>query len=231
MVRIHQGQHHGTFAGRSRTLLKAGSWLYALCFCASSALAQPQKAELSAHLGYQWGGVVDETTKDNGVDSLARALGVHGAADFGLIFNVHITRTMHLEVLWDQQSTRIDSIDRAAPTQAKLTDLRVQYLHAGLVYNWSESKKQPFVGMTVGMTRYQAQGDFASRSAFSMAPVFGYKAWMSDHFGLRLHTRVFLTNVKAGELFTNSVTGWAHVHTKNTWSTQIQVGVALTLGR
>lgn len=196
---------------------------------APSARAEPLNVELSGHLGYQWGGLVDETTKDNGVDSLAEALGIHAAAVFGLIFNYHITRTLHLELVWDQQPTQIDMIDRAADVTTELTDLRVHYYHAGLVYNWSKSARQPFVGMTVGMTRYEARGDFDSESGFSLAPVFGYKTWMSDHFGLRLHARVFLTSVKAGELFSNSETGYSHTHTKNTWSTQMQFGVAATL--
>jgi hypothetical protein len=211
-----------------------GQWLsIGLCLLfvwAPSAMAQPRKAELSGHIGYQMGGLVDETTKDNGVDSLAQALGIHSAAVFGLIFNYHLTRTLHLELVWDQQPTQIDLIDRATGTTTELTDLRVHYYHAGLVYNWSNSTKQPFLGMTVGMTRYQARGDFDSESGFSFAPVFGYKTWMSDHFGLRLHTRVILTNVQAGELFSNPVTGFSHTHTKNTWSTQIQIGVAMTVG-
>lgn len=217
-------------AGRCRQVSLPAFWLCVMLFCAQSAVAQPSRFAVSGELAYQWGAVVDETTKDNGVDSLADAMGIHGALGFGLVLDYHITRTMHLELFWDQQPTQIDVIDRAAGTTDSLTDLRVHYYHAGFVYNWSKTTKQPFVGMTAGLTRYQARGDFDSESGFSFGPVFGYQTWMSNHFGLRLHTRVLLTNIKAGELFTNDVTGFSHTHTKNTWSTQIQVSLAVSVG-
>jgi len=206
----------------------------ALWFAAAMTLptplrAQPQRLELAGHLGYQWGGLADETTKDEGVNTLDSALGIHGSAVFGLIFNYHFTRTLHLELVWDQQPTQIDVIDRAADSTVKLTDMRVHYYHAGLVYNWSKSTKQPFVGMTVGLTRYQAR-EGESLSGFSIAPVFGYKTWMSNRFGLRIHTRALLTNLKAGQLFTNPDTGYSYTHNINTFAIQIQVGLALMFG-
>lgn len=204
--------------------------LLGLCVAPSgTAFAQSRRLEVGGHLGYQWGALADETTKDEGVDSLAFALGVHAATTFGLIVDYHLTRTLLLEAVWDQQPTQLEFIDRAMDTTAKLTDLRVHYYHAGLVYCWSKSTKQPFVGMTTGVTRWQAR-DGASESGFSFAPVFGYKTWMSDRFGLRLHTRFWLTNVKAGEMFENSTTGFSYTHTKNTWTVQMQVGVAAVLG-
>lgn len=196
---------------------------------ADRAFAQPKEVEVGAHLGYQWGALADETTKDEGVDSLAFALGVPAATSFGLVVDYHVTRTLLAEAVWDQQPTSLEFIDRAAGTSAKVTDLRVHYYHAGLLYSWSKTTKQPFVGMTVGATRWQAR-DGESESGFSFAPVFGYKTWMSDHFGLRMHSRFWITSVKAGELFENSDTGFSYTHTKNTWTIQLQLGLALVLG-
>ncbi len=195
----------------------------------STAFAQNARLEVAGHLGYQWGALADETTKDEGVDSLAFALGVHAATTFGLIVDYHLTRTLLLEAVWDQQPTQLEFIDRFEDTTAKLTDLRVHYYHAGLVYSSSKSTKQPFVGMTAGLTRWQAR-DGASESGFSFAPVFGYKTWMSKRFGLRVHTRFWLTNVQAGELFENATTGFSYTHTKNTWTIQMQLGLAAVLG-
>jgi hypothetical protein len=193
------------------------------------AWAQPTRVEVGAHLGYQWGALADETTKDEGVDSLAFALGVHSTTVFGMVVDYHLTRTLLLEAVWDQQPTQLDFIDRAADTTAKLTDLRVHYYHAGLVYSWSKTMKQPFVGMTAGLTRWQAR-EGESESGFSFAPVFGYKTWMSDRFGLRVHLRFLITNLKAGELFENADTGFSYTHTKNTWATQMNLGLAVVLG-
>jgi hypothetical protein len=209
-----------------------GGWIACLLLvCASGALAQAKKVELSFYAGHQFGAVVDETTKDEGVDSLATALGVHGSGAFGLIFNYHMTRTFHLEITWDEQPTQLDFIDRAADSTYKVTDLRVHYYQVGFVYNWSDSKRQPFVGLTMGVAKWEARGDFEDETGFCFSPVVGYKTWMSDYFGLRVHLRFLLTNVPSGELFSSASTGFSHTHTKDTWATQIQLAVAVTLGK
>jgi hypothetical protein len=192
--------------------------------------AQAKKFEVSAHLGYQFGAIVDETTKHKGQDFLADALGIHGAANFGIILNYHLTRSMHLELSWDQQPSTLDFIDREVDTTAKLSDIGVDYFQIGLMYNWSRTKKQPFIGMLVGFAQWRPGGDFETESGFTFAPVFGYKAWLSNNAALRAHARVNITEVPSGELFSNSGTGWSHFHTKDTWATQLQFGLALVVG-
>ena len=201
-----------------------------LLLVATEALAQAKKVELSGMIGYQWGAVVDETTKDEGVDSLADALGVLGSATYGFILDYHITRTMYLELSWDQQPSQLEFIDRAADTSGILTDLAVNYYQVGLVYNWSDSKHQPFIGMTVGMAQWVTHGDFENESGFVFTPIFGYQGWMSDYVGFRAHLKFPISNMPAGELFKNTTTGVGFDHTKNTWATQMVVGVALTIG-
>lgn len=218
---------------RVRTLRFAAGALCAALFLWGTAprvaMAKPPRLEVAAHMGYQWGSLADETTKDNGVDSLGQALGVGTTLAFGLVVDYHITPTFHLEALWDQQPTQLNHHDRATDSIFKVTDLRVHYYHAGFVYSWSKTPKQPFVGMTMGLTRWQAR-DGESESGFSFAPVFGYKSWMSDRFGLRLDGRFWITNLKGGELFENPSTGFSYTHTKNTWAIQMQIGIAAVLG-
>ena len=40
-----------------------------------------------------------------------------------------------------------------------------------------------------------------------------------------------ITNTPAGDKFRNTETGWVYEHTKNTWATQINISVAILLGR
>jgi hypothetical protein len=202
----------------------------AVMLMSASAFAQAKKFEFSAHLGYQFGAIVDETTKEKGVDSLGEAMGIHGAANYGFIFNYHLTRTMHLEVSWDQQPSTLDYIDRPVDTTAKLADIKVDYFQAGLIYNWSTNTRQPFIGMLIGFAQYRPSGDFETESGFTFAPVFGYKTWFSNHAALRIHARVNITEMPAGEMFRNSTTGWSYYHTKDTWVTQVQFGLAIVLG-
>jgi hypothetical protein len=202
-----------------------------LLLVATEAFAQAKKVELSGMVGYQWGALVDETTKDEGVDSLANALGALGSATYGLIFDYHLTRTMYLELSWDQQRSQLEFIDRAADTSTVLTDLAVNYYQVGLVYNWSDTKKQPFIGVTFGMAQWVTHGDFEDQSGFVFTPIFGYQSWMSGVVGYRAQLKFLVSNMPAGEIFSNSTTGFSHTHTKNTWTTQIHLSVAISLGR
>ena len=214
--------------------------LGSLAGLASDARAQAKKFEIGGMLGYQFGAIMDETTKEEqhdsagntiSVDSLGEAIGLPPSAAFGLTLTYHLTRTMHIEAWFLQQPTELNFDDRAADTQAVLSDLRATYYMIGLMYNWSETVKQPFIGFMVGWTEWKASSPYESASGFTLAPVIGYKSWLSRTVGFRVHTSVLITNTPAGDMFKNTETGWEYDHTKNTWATQINISVALLLGR
>lgn len=210
----------------SRLVLTAG-----LLLVATEALAQAKKIELSGMIGYQWGAIVDETTKDEGVDSLGLALGALGSATYGLILDYHITRTMYLELSWDQQPSKLEFIDRPADTDSILTDLTINYYQVGLVYNWSDSQRQPFIGMTFGLAHWVTSGNWEDETGFVFTPIFGYQGWMSGNVGFRAQVKFMISNMPAGEIFKNTVDGQGFDHTKNTWATQMVLGVAFTIGK
>ena len=202
-----------------------------LLLVGTDAFSQPKRIELSVMAGHQFGAVVDETTKDEGVDSLGLALGALGAATFGVILDYHITPKMYLQLSWDHQPTQLEFIDRPADTTSILTDLAVNYYQAGLIYNWSDSSRQPFIGMTFGVAHWVTNGDFRDETGFVFTPMFGYQAWVSDYFGLRIVGKVMISNMPAGTIFTSTSTGQGFEHTKNTWVTQVSLGVGLTVGK
>lgn len=202
-----------------------------LLVAASSALAQPTKIELSAMIGHQFGAIVDETTKDEGVDDLGLALGAPGSISYGLILHYHLLRTMHIALSWDQQPTDLEFIDRAADTSSKLTDLTVNYYQAGLIYNWSDSHAQPYIGATVGLAHWVTSGDWQNETGFVFTPIFGYQRWLNDSFGLHAQLKFMIGDMPAGTIFTNASTGTGFDHTKDTWTTQIVVAVGITFGK
>jgi len=202
-----------------------------LLLLATSALSQPKKIELSGMVGHQFGAIVDETTKDEGVDDLGPALGALGSASFGLILDYHLTRTMYLELSWDYQPTQLEFIDRRADTTSIVTDLTVSYYQAGLVYNWSDSHSQPFIGATFGMAHWVASGSFENETGWVFSPIFGYQGWVSDYVGFRAQLAFMLSDMPEGTLFRNTSTGTGFEHHKDTWATQIVVSVGLTLGK
>jgi hypothetical protein len=202
-----------------------------LLLISTEALSQAKKIEFSVMIGHQFGAVVDETTKDEGVDSLGLALGALGSASYELILDYHITPKMYLELSWDHQPTKLEFIDRPADTTSILTDLSVNYYQVGLIYNWSDSEKQPFIGMTVGMAQWITGGDWQNESGFVFTPIFGYQGWVSDYFAFRAQLKFMISNMPAGTIFTNTSTGTGFDHTKNTWATQVVLAVGFTLGK
>ena len=202
-----------------------------LCWSAT-AFAQPERFELSGRLGYQWGGIVDETTKDEGVDSLASALGIPGGVNFGIVANVWLGRSLQLELSWDQQPTQLNLMDRPNDDkQTKISDLKVNYYLAGLIYNWKKGHKgQPFLGGVIGVHQLVPDKQFETESGITFGPVFGYRTYTSRYFGIRLEARILLSNVPAGEMLYDATAGFGFNHTKDTWMTQIQFGIAIGTG-
>lgn len=197
---------------------------------ARPALTQPAKVEFTAMIGHQFGAVVDETTKDEGVDDLGPALGALGSVAYGLILDYHITPAMYLELSWDHQPTELEFIDRPADTTRILTDLTVNYYQVGLLYNWSDTKRQPFIGMTFGMAHWVTSGDFENESGFAFTPIFGYQGWLGDFVGFRAQLKFMISDMPSGTIFTNTSTGTGFDHTKDTWATQMVLSVGFTVG-
>ena len=146
-----------------RVLLGA---LAILVVSGSQATAQSQKFEVGGTLGWQFGAMMDETTKEEhedstgkaiSVDSLGEAIGLPPSAFYELFLRYHLTRTLHVQLSFSQQPTELNFNDRAANTTSILTNVRATYYMVGLVYNWSETQRKPFVGLSIGYTNWKTE--------------------------------------------------------------------------
>lgn len=215
-----------------RRILLAATFLWvtmALPLAFSTARAQSERVEVAGGLGYMFGGVADETLKEEGVETLQEALSLDAAVNYGILANVRLKPKMQLELLWDQQPTQLDAYDRATGQPIKTVDVRVDYFHAGLLYSWSQTSRQPFIGGTIGVTRMDPGEGFGSETYVSAGPVFGYRTYLSRYFGIRFHTRLLVTYIPSGELFADS-SGEGFTHHKQTFMTEMQVGLGIILG-
>ena len=205
--------------------MRSISLIVLLLLIGTEARAQAKKIDLSAWVGHQFGAVVDESTKDEGVDTLGPALGVPGSSVYGFILDYRIMRAMYLEVSWDRQPSELQYIDRPADTTSTVTDLSVDYYQVGLVYNWSESKNQPYIGMTFGVAHWVTSGTYDDEMGFVFTPIFGYQGWVSDYVGFRAMIKFMISTMNEGIIFTNTETGVGFDHTQDTWATQVVIGV------
>ncbi|HEX7114678.1 MAG TPA: outer membrane beta-barrel protein [Steroidobacter sp.] len=184
--------------------LSAGR-LGGLIFLALLALARPAAAaeeerrtnafEITPFFGYMAGGSFEDP-----VDSSDRDLDAD--TSFGVIMNAAVESWRHYELLYTRQSTELDG--------AEPFDMDVDYLQiGGIVSHPAAERVIPYFGLTVGAARFSPDEpglDEETKFAFSAAG--GLRVPITDHFGVRLDVRAFVTLLDTdGNLFCVSSEG------------------------
>ena len=182
--------------------------------------------EVSFVGGYQFGGVIDEAVKHEGVDTYGEALGIQGSEFAGVIFDYRLGPQLLLEFSMDRQFTVLDYHSPEPVTVTKLADLHLDVYHAGLMYVWRSGEVQPYVGGTIGMTSMIPNEGLSGVRRFSFAPVFGLKTFSSKHFALRFQTRLLVTSMPKDEKYFYD----GYQHTLNSYMTQIHFMIGVTAG-
>ena len=187
-----------------------------------------QKFEFSAIGGYQFGGIVDETTQKGGVFTYGEALGISGTQNFGVVLGYRLIPKMKLEISLDRQATDLNlhqviqgSDEREV---AKISDVNADYYLVGLIYDWSSSRIRPFIGASLGMLRMTPEGELRTETHPAFAPIIGINTFASRHFAIRLQARFLLSNMPKGSLFFDE-----YQHHKETYMSQYQFGLGATV--
>lgn len=137
--------------------------------------------EITPFIGAMGGGKFEDPT-----DSSNRNL--DGGSNWGLFFDVNAgSPERQYEMFYTQQGTTVKG--------AEPFDMDVQYLHIGGIVNFTDAGPVvPYFGMTVGATRFSpdASGlDDETKLSFSAGG--GFKYLFTDHFGIRLDARAYVT--------------------------------------
>lgn len=146
--------------------------------------------EITPFIGYTAGGEFEDpvTSRDRDLQE---------DSNFGVVLNLNADGPeRQYELLYSQQSTQVDG---TVPL-----DLDVQYLQIGGIVNFTDSPRViPFFGITVGAARFvpDAPGTVTeTKLAFSIGG--GLKIPVTDHIGIRLDTRAFVTLLDTdGDIF------------------------------
>lgn len=116
---------------------------------------------------------------------------------FGLLAAFGLGRHLQFELLYETQDTEL-LIDEGGFffDDRFVVDLDLEYFHAGLSYQWNPGQVRPFVGFSLGATRFEPHDPgFESESRFSIAFGGGVKVFLGDHLGFRFQGRIFSTFV------------------------------------
>jgi len=138
--------------------------------------------EITPFAGEMGGGKFEDATTagDRDVDS---------GTDYGVIFNANAdSYERQYEFLYARQST---SVQGTAPL-----DMDIQYLQIGGIVNFTDTSRHviPYFGLTVGGTRFEPDAtglDSATKLSFTAGG--GLKIPITDHIGIRLDARAFVT--------------------------------------
>ena len=138
--------------------------------------------EITPFVGQMGGGKFEDATDGTSRD-------VDGDTNYGVIFNANAdSYERQYELLYAKQSTTVPG---TTPV-----DMDIQYLQIGGIVNFTDTSPRviPYFGLTVGATRFEPDAAGTdSATKFSLTAGGGLKIPITDHIGIRLDARAFVT--------------------------------------
>ncbi len=146
--------------------------------------------EITPFVGYRMGGGFDAeqlsgTTED--VD-------LEDGGSWGIDVGLYADSWAFYEFLYSTQTTELDSRD---PTLAAVDVTTEYYQFGGTAFFPGEQWLVPYLSLTIGATRFSADGGYGSDTKFSGSLGGGLRLPFTDNFGATLGVRGYLTFVES----------------------------------
>lgn len=152
------------------------------CPLPAGAADDSYRLEIAPLVGYHFGGSFDIEGTDDAWD-------LDDSSSFGLLFDLENDANTQWELLYSRQQTRA-TLDSATLPASRI-DVKVQALQLGGTYHGTGEKLRPYVAMTIGGTRIDA--DTASDTFFSGSIGAGLQVMPNARLGLRVEARAYAT--------------------------------------
>jgi hypothetical protein len=199
----------------------------ALVTAAPVARADGPRFEITPFAGYRIGGEF-ETPETDTED--ARSVDLESGGGWGVDLGLYRDNNSFYELLYSSQSARVDSSDPAL----RGLDVTTEYYHFGgtLIFA-AEQWVVPYLSLTVGATRFDADGGYDSETKFSASLGGGLRLPFTDNFGAVVGVRGYLTFVDSDtDLFCVSSGGEGTCLLRSSGDTYFQgeatIGLTLT---
>lgn len=124
----------------------------------------------------------------------------------GVLAGFRISRHWQIQLMYSQQETQLEfrRFSFTGPDRFTSVDVDMEYIHAGFAYTWTVGQIEPFVDLTVGVTRLSPDGPGIDDSSdFSLGFGGGVKVFVGDHLGFRFQGRILSTDVGEDDFFCN----------------------------
>ncbi len=152
--------------------------------------AHAQKVEINPFVGLRFAGEFDN---DSG-DFFDSDFEVDESSALGLGLGFALSRSLQLEFFWSHQESDLISDQGFFLGDVEITALDVDYLHAGLLYQWAPGQLRPFITGSLGVTEFSPENSLLEdETRFSFSVGGGVKIFFNQSFGLRFDARIFST--------------------------------------
>lgn len=189
------------------------------------ALASEPEREYNRYEFTPFGGYVSGGEFEDPTDGSDRDL--DEGSSFGLFVDIADEHWRHYEFFYTDMDTEVDG---ATPF-----DMQVQYLQIGGIVSHPDARYAiPYFGMTVGAARFSPDEpglDDETKFAFSVGG--GLRFPITDHFGVRLDARAFVTVLDSeGDLFcaSDASGGTCRIRAKSDTFLQYAASLGVTFG-
>jgi opacity protein-like surface antigen len=163
--------------------------VYVLAVAAPAAHAAAPRFEITPFAGYRTGGEFEAQVEETGE---RRNVDVEDGGSWGIDLGLYRDPNGIYELLYSKQSTGIDSSD---PTLGRI-DVDTEYFQfGGTLFFPDENWFIPYLSLTIGATRFDADGGYDSKTRFSGSLGGGVRLPFNDRVAATLGARGYLTFV------------------------------------
>ena len=162
-----------------------------------------KRFEVSVFGGYLYGGTVSDNRFPDGTSLSGELIQDRGhvqfdnAPTYGIRVDYRLLRWLLLEA---QASTASNSlVFKRPPPNGIAHDFRTSYYLGGLVFEWPGRRIRPFAVIGVGAAHFDPQEDPEDQideTRFTGSLGLGMKAFLNDHWGIRIDARGYATRVR-----------------------------------
>ncbi len=159
--------------------------------------AGAQKVEIAPFITLPFGGEFESEFRDDFLD-----FDLDDGSGYGLSLGYALTRDLHLEFFWSHQESDLVEGTGFFFRDTALTDLEIDYYHAGVLYHWGGGQFRPFIAGSLGITEFGPKDPvLENETRFSVGVGAGAKILFNKRFGLRFEARAFTPVIDEGDEF------------------------------
>lgn len=152
------------------------------------------KVDVNVYGGYMW-----TNSRSFSIDNVRGDLDVRSNPYWGLELDINIRDGMQIALLYNRLDSELTFKRDGTAVDEPITDITLEYLHAGVVAGVPRGNTMPFTTFSLGATHLNPKDPvFEDNWKFSMILGLGVKHYLSERFGLRIHGRIPYTFTSGG---------------------------------